>query len=69
MLWQFLSSRPSTPTPFRPKRSDTASLETPGGLSPLRHEMNGALKSGPDAESHVEANTEIKTNGVVTGGP
>ncbi|KAF2403251.1 2-isopropylmalate synthase [Trichodelitschia bisporula] len=31
----FLSSRPSTPIPFRPKRSNTATLPTPE-LSPLR---------------------------------
>ncbi|KAK4545382.1 hypothetical protein LTR36_003562 [Oleoguttula mirabilis] len=53
----FLSSRPSTPVPFRPKRSDTVDLDVDGpGLSPLRRELNGAPQShGPDAVASLEA--------------
>ncbi|KAF2086343.1 2-isopropylmalate synthase [Saccharata proteae CBS 121410] len=55
----FLSSRPSTPIPFRPKNrnSDSQHLPTPD-LSPLR--TNGAPASGPDAENHIVANLERK---------
>ncbi|KAL2356905.1 hypothetical protein BJ546DRAFT_418341 [Cryomyces antarcticus] len=57
----FLSSRPSTPIPYRPKRSNTHTL-TPTELSPLR--LNGAPKSGPDAQSHVVANLEAKASSI-----
>ncbi|KAK5015951.1 2-isopropylmalate synthase (Alpha-isopropylmalate synthase) (Alpha-IPM synthetase) [Cryomyces antarcticus] len=60
----FLSSRPSTPIPYRPKRSNTHTL-TPTELSPLR--LNGAPKSGPDAQSHVVANLEAKASSMTNG--
>lgn len=42
----FLSSRPSTPVPFRPKRSDTQSMDMEGSpISSLAKEMNGAPQS------------------------
>ncbi|TID18021.1 2-isopropylmalate synthase [Venturia nashicola] len=47
----FLSSRPSTPIPYRPKRSDTSSS---GELSPVN--PNRAPPSAPDATSHAVAN-------------
>ncbi|OCK81629.1 2-isopropylmalate synthase [Lepidopterella palustris CBS 459.81] len=56
----FLSSRPSTPIPFRPKRSDTLDLPT-ADLSPLR--INGAPESGPDSGSHIVAHLEKQVNG------
>jgi 2-isopropylmalate synthase len=57
---QFLSSRPTTPVPFRPKRSDTLNISPGPNLSPLRQEMNGAPSSGPDVRegSHVVAKLE-----------
>ncbi|KAK5715754.1 2-isopropylmalate synthase (Alpha-isopropylmalate synthase) (Alpha-IPM synthetase) [Elasticomyces elasticus] len=51
----FLSSRPSTPVPFRPKRSNTLDLEAGSPLSGLRNETNGAPKSSPDAVAKLEA--------------
>ncbi|KIW05040.1 2-isopropylmalate synthase [Verruconis gallopava] len=53
----FLSSRPSTPIPFRPKRSNTNSLSSVD-LSPLKHEVNGAPASGPNSASQVVAHLE-----------
>lgn len=56
LAFQFLSSRPSTPNPFRPKRSGTGSLEVPGpGISGLAQSMNGAPSSAPDAVEKLEA--------------
>jgi 2-isopropylmalate synthase len=58
---QFLSSRPSTPIPFRPKRSNTLNLSSSGELSPLNpYKANGAPPSGPDAASHIVAHLEYK---------
>ncbi|RMY13913.1 hypothetical protein D0867_07304 [Hortaea werneckii] len=52
----FLSSRPSTPVPFKPKKSDAQSLDVPGsGVSQLAKEMNGAPASAPDAVEKLEA--------------
>ncbi|EMC92255.1 hypothetical protein BAUCODRAFT_569579 [Baudoinia panamericana UAMH 10762] len=67
---RFLSSRPSTPVPFRPKRSNTATLEA-SPLSGLRNEMNGAPASAPDAVAKFEAKVEEQeqarqVDGVVT---
>jgi 2-isopropylmalate synthase len=39
MLCQFLSSRPTTPIPFRPKRSDTIDIPSPES-SPTAKESN-----------------------------
>ncbi|KAK3072429.1 2-isopropylmalate synthase (Alpha-isopropylmalate synthase) (Alpha-IPM synthetase) [Teratosphaeriaceae sp. CCFEE 6253] len=68
----FLSSRPSTPVPFRPKRSNTLDLEPGSPLSGLRNEINGAPKSNPDAVANLEAKVheeqEAKTNGTETEG-
>ncbi|KAF2104096.1 2-isopropylmalate synthase [Rhizodiscina lignyota] len=49
----FLSSRPSTPIPFRPKRTNTMSLPTPE-LSPLK--ADDTPESGPDAQAKVVVN-------------
>jgi 2-isopropylmalate synthase len=58
---QFLSSRPSTPVPFRPKRSNTISDSPTSGLSPLRNEINGAPDSVKDVRgSHVVTNLETQ---------
>ncbi|KAL1302705.1 hypothetical protein AAFC00_003065 [Neodothiora populina] len=54
----FLSSRPSTPIPFRPKKSDDQHLNGTTDLSPLRPDDSPA--SGHDAQSHVVANLEAK---------
>jgi len=63
-MTQFLSSRPTTPVPFKPKRSSTQALSPTSGLSPLRHEMNGAPKSNGEVEgSNVVANLEKVVNG------
>lgn len=62
----FLSSRPTTPVPFRPKRSNTGSLDVgaPADLSQQKQALNGApANSGPDAESRIVANLEAKVNG------
>ncbi|KAI9705672.1 MAG: hypothetical protein M1820_005082 [Bogoriella megaspora] len=58
----FLSSRPGTPLPFRPKRTNTDPFTHPE-LRSL--EPNGAPHSGPDTngQSHVVANLEAKVNG------
>lgn len=57
----FLSSRPSTPIPFRPKRSNTATLPTPD-LSPLK--QDATPQSGPDANhADVAAHPETQVNG------
>ena len=56
---QFLSSRPSTPLPFRPKRPTTDTLHA--DLESLK--PNGAPPNGPDSRSHVVANLEAKVNG------
>ena len=55
---QFLSSRPSTPVPFRPKRSNTLDLEAGSPLSGLRNEVEGASKSGEDTVAKLEAHVE-----------
>lgn len=47
---QFLSSRPTTPLPLRPQRSNTATLSPGDGLDSIRREMNGAPPAGPDVE-------------------
>jgi len=57
----FLSSRPSTPIPFRPKRSNTHSLPSPE-LSPLRR--SEVPPSGPDATAHVVAHLESEATTV-----
>ncbi|KAK5716210.1 2-isopropylmalate synthase (Alpha-isopropylmalate synthase) (Alpha-IPM synthetase) [Elasticomyces elasticus] len=51
----FLSSRPSTPVPFRPKRSNTLDMEPGSPLTGLRNETNGAPNSSPDAVAKLEA--------------
>ncbi|KAK5703768.1 2-isopropylmalate synthase (Alpha-isopropylmalate synthase) (Alpha-IPM synthetase) [Elasticomyces elasticus] len=51
----FLSSRPSTPVPFRPKRSNTLDMEPGSPLTGLRNETNAAPKSSPDAVAKLEA--------------
>ncbi|KAK1814663.1 2-isopropylmalate synthase (Alpha-isopropylmalate synthase) (Alpha-IPM synthetase) [Friedmanniomyces endolithicus] len=66
----FLSSRPSTPVPFRPKRSNTLDLEAGSPLSGLRNEVEGAPKSGEDTvaklEAHVEKGEQVEqVNGTV----
>lgn len=59
----FLSSRPTTPVPFRPKRSDTVNLDVGPDLSHEKKKLNGAPEShGPDAGSHIAANLEAKVN-------
>ena len=64
---QFLSSRPSTPNPFRPSRSNTAtSLSPAANLSPLKQEANGAPSAGDDVKaSHVVAKLEEAARGKV----
>ncbi|KAK0937510.1 2-isopropylmalate synthase (Alpha-isopropylmalate synthase) (Alpha-IPM synthetase) [Friedmanniomyces endolithicus] len=54
----FLSSRPSTPVPFRPKRSNTLDLEAGSPLSGLRNEVEGAPESGEDTVAKLEAHVE-----------
>ncbi|KAL8770994.1 MAG: hypothetical protein Q9209_003413 [Squamulea sp. 1 TL-2023] len=45
----FISSRPNTPMPFRPSRSNTQHPD-------IKHlTVNGVPKSGPDAVAHLEA--------------
>ena len=46
--------------PFRPKRSNTASLSPGPNLEPIRQDMNGAPSSGPDVQegSQVVAKLE-----------
>ncbi|KAF2204011.1 2-isopropylmalate synthase [Delitschia confertaspora ATCC 74209] len=56
----FLSSRPSTPMPFRPKRSNTLEIPDPED-SPTR-KTNGTLSSGRDSTSHVVAHLEEQVN-------
>lgn len=56
----FLSSRPSTPIPFRPKRSNTLDLSSPE-LSPLR--LNGAPGSRSDSAGHLVAHLETRVDG------
>lgn len=46
----FLSSRASSPIPFRPKRSNTATLDVGPGLNGIKQEMNGAPAAGPDVK-------------------
>ncbi|KAF2238279.1 2-isopropylmalate synthase [Viridothelium virens] len=55
----FLSSRPGTPLPFRPKRANADTLHQ--DMRSL--EPNGAPPDGPDSRSHVVANLEAKVNG------
>ncbi|KAF2816523.1 2-isopropylmalate synthase [Mytilinidion resinicola] len=57
----FLSSRPSTPIPFRPKRSDTIENPSPKQLSPAR--PTSPTPQGADPLSQVVANLETKVNG------
>jgi hypothetical protein len=60
---QFLSSRPTTPVPFRPKSTST-SLAGSAGLSPLRNVVNGAPESNGDVQqSSIVANLEKQVNG------
>ncbi|EME48088.1 hypothetical protein DOTSEDRAFT_69880 [Dothistroma septosporum NZE10] len=61
----FLSSRPTTPVPFRPKRSNTEILEVGGpDLGHQQQALNGAPENpGPDAKSRIVANLEAKVNG------
>ncbi|KAI9802088.1 MAG: hypothetical protein M1833_002009 [Piccolia ochrophora] len=57
----FLTSRSSTPMPFRPKRSDTLTNTDLDGLS-----LSVAPPSGKDAVATLEAkvaDTEVRTNG------
>lgn len=56
----FLSSRPTTPVPFRPKRSNTQTLSPGSNLDGLRREVNGVPSSGPDVKegSQVVAKLE-----------
>ncbi len=54
MNLQFISSRPNTPMPFRPKRSDTHDNVDLSGLK-----LDGSPKAGPDAVAVLEA----KVNG------
>ncbi|KAF2766964.1 2-isopropylmalate synthase [Teratosphaeria nubilosa] len=57
----FLSSRPSTPVPFRPHRSNTGNLEVEGpGIAALAQEISGAPKSDPDAVAKLEATVEAQ---------
>jgi len=57
----FLSSRPTTPVPFRPK---STSLAGSAGLSPLRQVVNGAPASNGDVQqSSIVANLEKQVNG------
>ncbi|TKX19316.1 2-isopropylmalate synthase [Elsinoe australis] len=51
----FLDSRPGTPMPFRPKKGLSESVES------LKPDVSPS--SGPDANGHVVAVPEIKTNG------
>ena len=61
---QFLSSRPTTPVPFRPKRSGTESLDVGPDLTHQKDKLNGAPPSqAPDAGGHIVANFESKVNG------
>lgn len=59
----FLSSRPSTPIPSKPKRSGTQHLDAGLDLSPLKEELNGAPESVPDSSSHVGGESELSVNG------
>jgi hypothetical protein len=58
---QFLSTRPSTPKPYRPKRSNTADLN----ISPLAEKRHGPRDETPEdtKESHVPAKIEESVNG------
>jgi len=62
-ITQFLSSRPSTPIPFRPKRSNT--LDIPSiESSPLR---NGE-SAEPKAKTELQNNTQVdKLEAMVSG--
>lgn len=49
--------------PFRPKRSNTQSLDVGGpDLGEQKHQLNGAPDSAPDSGSHIVANLEAKVN-------
>ncbi|KAF2843589.1 2-isopropylmalate synthase [Patellaria atrata CBS 101060] len=64
----FLSSRPSTPNPFRPiKRnsSDVPSRELSPASSPI--DEKGELPSEPDAHSHIVDHLEKAVNGFTNG--
>ncbi|EON62334.1 2-isopropylmalate synthase [Coniosporium apollinis CBS 100218] len=63
----FLSSRPSTPIPFRPKRSDTQSLPTPPELSPARPRSSAGSHHGNEVHSQLVANLEKQVNGMGMG--
>ncbi|KAK3671316.1 2-isopropylmalate synthase (Alpha-isopropylmalate synthase) (Alpha-IPM synthetase) [Recurvomyces mirabilis] len=56
----FLSSRPSTPVPFRPKRSNTLDMEPSSPLSGVQVECegNGAPKGSADAVGKLEKAAE-----------
>ncbi|KAF2726332.1 2-isopropylmalate synthase [Polychaeton citri CBS 116435] len=52
----FLSSRPSTPVPFKPKRSNTNTMSPGHGLdsdSPLKNEVNGTNGTDNDMKGKV----------------
>ena len=60
---QFLASRPSTPIPFRPKRSDT--LDIPGASlngSPLRQAQSAGKGEGQQ-NGNVVDKLEAMVNG------
>ncbi|KAK4505611.1 hypothetical protein PRZ48_003574 [Zasmidium cellare] len=59
----FLSSRPTTPVPFRPKRSNTQNLDVVPDLGEEKRQLNGAPASAPDAGSKIVADLEAKVNG------
>jgi len=54
----FLSSRPSSPIPFRPKPAASNSLRVESGVRQLRQATNGAPESSPDAGSSIVARLE-----------
>ncbi|KAK3082244.1 hypothetical protein LTS18_010661 [Coniosporium uncinatum] len=54
----FLSSRPSTPVPFRPGRSNAETL-TPPEMSPLV-EAHAPPSSGPDSEGRVNGGSDVQ---------
>ena len=68
-MLQFLSSRASSPHPFKPKRSNTQNLEVGPGLGPIKDGMNGAPAAGPDVKegSQVVAKLEAAAEGSANG--
>ncbi|KXT06669.1 hypothetical protein AC578_8590 [Pseudocercospora eumusae] len=59
----FLTSRPGTPIPFSPKRSNTEHLEVGPDLRQEQRALNGAPESAPDASSKIVAGLENQVNG------